>query len=225
MTWAWRQPSWSWRCWPRPGSRSPSRSTTPCSGSADVLARRAAFGPVTVTRYGKTSTIHAAAITCLWHGVFGPRRVQVLLIRDVSATGYDLALVTTDLDASPAAVIERYASRWSIEVAIEDARQVFGAGQAPSRTARAVERTIPFQLACQAIATCWYATAGHDPADTEDHRARAPWYTTKTQPSTADMAAKLRRVIIAARFKASRPDQPTPEEIRVIRLAWEDLAA
>jgi len=52
-------------------------------------------------------------------------------------------------------VIERYASRWSIEVAIEDARQVFGAGQAPSRTARAVERTIPFQLACQAIATCW----------------------------------------------------------------------
>jgi Transposase DDE domain len=193
--------------------------------SLDVLARRAAFGPVTVTRYGKTATIHAEATTCLWHGVFGPRRVQVLLIRDVSATGYDLARVTTDLDASPAAVIERYASRWSIEVAIEDARQVFGAGQAPSRTARAVERTIPFQLACQAIATCWYATAGHHPADTEDHRARAPWYTTKTQPSTADMAAKLRLVIIAARFKATRPDQPTPEEIRVIRLAWEDLAA
>jgi hypothetical protein len=48
-------------------------------------------------------------------------------------------------------------------VAIEDARQVFGAGQARNRTARAVERTIPFQLACRAIATCWYATAGHDP--------------------------------------------------------------
>jgi len=39
------------------------------------------------------------------------------------------------------------------------------------------------------------------------------------------MAAKLRRVVIAARFKATRPDQPTSEEIRVIRLAWEDLAA
>jgi len=58
-----------------------------------------------------------------------------------------------------------------------------------------------------------------------EHRARAPWYTTKTQPSTADMAAKLRRVIIAARFKASHPDQPTPEEINVLRLAWEDAAA
>ena len=45
------------------------------------------------------------------------------------------------------------------------------------------------------------------------------------RPSAASMAAKLRRVIIAARFKASHPDRPTPEDIRVIRLAWEDLAA
>jgi hypothetical protein len=149
----------------------------------------------------------------------------VILIRDGSAAGYDLALVTTDQDASPAQVIERYAARWSIEVAIEDARQVFGTGQARNRAARAVERTVPFQLACQAIATTWYVTAGHDPSDVEEHRARAPWYTTKAQPSTADMLSKLRRVLIAARFQASRPDQPTPGEIHAIRLAWENAAA
>jgi hypothetical protein len=148
-----------------------------------------------------------------------------MLIRDRSTAGYDLALVTTDTAATAGKAIERYAARWSIEVAIEDARQVFGAGQARNRTARAVERTVPFQLACQAITTCWYATVGHDPADVAGHRDRAPWYTTKAQPSTADMAAKLRRVVIATRFKASRPDQPTPEEISVLRLAWEDLAA
>ena len=111
-----------------------------------------------------------------------------MLIRDRSAAGYDLALVTTDTAAPAAQVIERYAARWSIEVAIEDARQVFGAGQARNRTARAVDRTVPFQLACQAVAVTWYATAGHHPADVEGHRARAPWYTSKTQPSTADMA-------------------------------------
>jgi hypothetical protein len=71
--------------------------------------------------------------------------------------------------------------------------------------ARAVERVIPFQLACQAITVTWYIT--------------------KAQPSTADMTAKLRRVLIAARFHASRSGQPTPEEINVIRLAWEALAA
>ena len=171
------------------------------------LAAATAFTQVTVTRYGKAATVSAATVTCLWYSVFGTRAVTVVLIRDKSATGYDLALVTTDLHASAAQVIERYASRWSIEIAIEDAKQVFGAGQARNRTANAVRRTIPFQLACQTIATIWYATAGHDSADIDDRRIRAPWYTTKTEPSTADMAAKLRRVIIAARFKASRPDQ------------------
>ena len=193
--------------------------------SLATLAATTAFTQVTVTRYGRTAVISAATVTCLWPTVFGTRQVTVVLIRDRSAAGYDLALVSTDAAATAAQVIERYASRWSIEVTLEDARQVFGAGQARNRTARAVERTIPFQLACQAITTCWYATAGHDPADVADHRARAPWYASKAQPSTADMAAKLRRVIIAARFKASRPDQPTPEEISVLRLAWEDAAA
>jgi DDE superfamily endonuclease len=189
------------------------------------LASGTVFTQVTVTRYGKTETVHAAARTCLWYTVFGTRPVQVILVRDKSATGYDLALVTTDLGASPAQVIERYAARWSIEVAIEDAKQEFGAGQARNRTANAVRRTIPFQLACQAIAVTWYATAGHDPADVDDRRSRAPWYKTKTAPATADMTAKLRRVLIAAKFKPSRPDQPTPEEIRAIRLAWETTAA
>jgi len=97
------------------------------------------------------------------------------------------------------------------------------AGPQPHRPRR--RACHPVQLACQAVAVTWYATAGHDPADAEDHRARAPWYTAKARPSTADMAAKLRQVLIAARFQVFRPDQPTPEEINVIRLAWEDLAA
>ena len=77
-------------------------------------------------------------------------------------------------------------------------------------------------LACQAIAVCWYATAGHHPADAEARRLAAPWYTTKAEPSTADMTAKLRRVIIAAKFKRVCADQPEPAEIHAIRLAWED---
>jgi hypothetical protein len=194
-------------------------------GSLAQIAATAAFSQVTVTRYGKVATIQAAAITCLWHTVFGTRPVTVVLVRDKSASGIDLALVTTEATATITQVIERYSARWSIEVAIEDARQLFGCGQARNRTAAAVERTVPFQLACQAIATCWYATAGHHPADLEERRERAPWYTTKAEPSTADMTAKLRRVIIAARFKLTRPEQPTSAEIHALRLAWEDAAA
>jgi hypothetical protein len=191
-----------------------------------VLAARATFTEVTVTRYGKTATVRAAVICCLWYSVFGSRQVQVVLIRDKTVSGgYDLALVSTDMQASAAQIIERYAARWSIEVANEDAKQIFGVGQARNRKADAVRRTVPFALACQTLTTVWYATAGYDPADVTAHRDQAPWYTTKTQPATADMIAKLRRVLIATKYRPSRPHQATPEEIHAIRLAWEDAAA
>ena len=113
----------------RAGQRGRPRTKGDRLPALDGLAVTAAFTQVTVTRYGKASAISAAAITCLWPSVFGTRAVTVVLIRDRSASGHDLALVTTDTAASPAQVIERYAARWSIEVAIEDARQVFGAGR------------------------------------------------------------------------------------------------
>ena len=186
------------------------------------LAAAAEFSQVTVVRYGRTETVAAAVLACLWYSVFGSRPVTVVIVRDKPGSGFGIALVTTDREATAEQVIERYAARWSIEVAIEDAKQIFGTGQARNRTAAAVERTVPFQIACQAAAVTWYATAGHDSADLHERRALAPWYTSKAEPATADMAAKLRRVIIAARFRASRPDQPTPQEITVLRLAWED---
>src|SRR6266568_4730575 len=106
------------------------------------IAPTAAFSQVTVTRYGKTETIAVHAFTCLWYCVTGAKTVTVVLIRDKSKTGYDLALVTTQQRPGIAAVIERYAARWAIEVAIEDAKQLFGTGQARNRTARAVERAL-----------------------------------------------------------------------------------
>jgi DDE superfamily endonuclease len=192
--------------------------------SLKMIARNTAFTQVTVTRYGKAETIAVAAFTCLWYHVTGTAPVTVILIRDNNKTGYDLALITTEKNPDIARVIERYAARWAIEVAIEDSKQLSGTGQARNRTAAAVECTVPFQLACQAIAVCWYATAGHHPADTQARRRLAPWYTTKAEPSTADMTAKLRRVLIAARFKRTPADQAKPEEIHAIRLAWEDAA-
>jgi hypothetical protein len=209
-----------------PPARTGKRGRPPKKGdrlpSLAKIAAAAAFSQVTVTRYGKTETIAIHAFTCLWYSVAGTAPVTVILIRDKSETGCDLALVTTETALDSARVIERYAARRAIEVAIEDAKQLFGTGQARNRTARAVERTIPFMLACQAITVCWYATAGHHPADAEARRLNAPWYTAKTEPSTADMTAKLRRVIIAAKFKRLRPDQPGPTEIHAIRMAWED---
>jgi hypothetical protein len=190
------------------------------------LARTAVFTATTMHRYGRDDTVRTATINCLWYSVFGPQPVTVVLIREPDTSrGYDLALITTDLQATTGQLVERYAARWAIEVAIEDAKQLVGVGEAHNRKALAVERTVPFGLACLTLAACWYATSGHQAEDVTDHRTRRPWYRTKTNPSTSDMLAKLRRVLIAARFRPARPEQPSPAEIQTIRLAWEESAA
>ena len=79
---------------------------------------------------------------------------------------------------------------------------------------------MPFGLICFSIGTVWYALHGHAPEDVTGHRVRARWYTTKTEPSYDDMAVKLRRVIIAARFRGSCPEQVTPQETQAVLAAW-----
>ena len=39
------------------------------------------------------------------------------------------------------------------------------------------------------------------------------------------MIAKLRRVLIAAKYRPVHPGEPTPAEIHAIRLAWVGAAA
>ena len=162
-------------------------------------------------------------IDCLWYSVFGTRTARLVLLREPGRPL--LALITTDLAATGARIVERYASRWAIEIAIEDAKQLVGVGEARNRTAQAVRRTVPFGLFAQTLAAVWYLTAGYDPADVTDAVTRAPWQTRKATPSTADALAKLRRVLIATRFRAARPQAPTPAEMHTVRLAWEHADA
>jgi hypothetical protein len=215
---------------PRTGKRGRPALKGTRLGTAKDLATVAVFTAAQVTRYQRTETVHLAQATCLWYGSLHTRTVRVVLLRDdTTDTGYDLALVTTDLTAGVADLVTRYAWRWSIEVTFAEARALLGVGQAHNRTRPAVERTVPFGLYCYTITVTWYALHGHRPSDTAEHRRRAPWYTTKTDPSLADMTAKLRRVIIAARFTPNRTGQPTDAEIRAVHEAWAlaspDLAA
>ena len=175
----------------------------------------------TVRRYGKTEQIMVHAFRCLWYDAFAEQPVQVVIIQDQSKpSGYELALVSTDLKATPAQIVERYADRWPTEVAYEEGKEIFGVGQARNRSEQAVQRTVPFQFLAMTLTIIWYALHGHHPDDVEEHRHRCPWYLTKTTPSFADMLAKLRRVIIASQFHPGRGCAPTPQEITQVRQAW-----
>jgi DDE superfamily endonuclease len=174
-----------------------------------------------VRRYGKTETLMPCQIDCLWRPLGPETPVRVILVKDASKpSGYQLALISTDLDATPAQLVERYAERWPIELSFEEGKELFGVGQARNRTRKAVERTVPFQFLAMTIGIVWYAVCGHHPDVVSEHRARAPWYLTKSTPSFADMLAKLRRVIIAAQYHPGRGQTPTPREIVQVQRAW-----
>lgn len=199
----------------------------PRLGTPTDLAATATWRTTHVRRYGRTDTVRIAEVICLWYGSFHTRTVRVVLVRDDKPRtsdrderGYGLPLVTTDLDSAAEDLVARYASRWGIEQAFADARQVIGVGQARNRLRRAVEWTVPFGLTCLSVVTVWYALHGHAPEDAAIHRSRARWYTTKTEPSYDDMVIKLRRVIIAARFRNPRPDLVTPQETQTVLVAW-----
>ena len=110
--------------------------------------------------------------------------------------------------ASPAELIERYEQRWSIEVCLQDAKQITGTGQARNRTQRAVERTVPFGLLCQTLTVTWYAFCGRAEHDVQYRRHHAPWYRQKRNPSYQDMLSSLRRAVIAAQYSPVTPHTP-----------------
>jgi hypothetical protein len=194
----------------------------PRLGTAADLAAAAAWTRATVRIYGRDTAEDLAEITCLWYGCLDVRTVRVILARDTATT---LALVTTDLTAPAAVLVERYAARWGIEQAFSDARTVLGAGEARTRARRAVQRTVPFAMLAHTLVVLWYARHGHDPAGIDARRAAEPWYTSKREPAFEDMLTKLRRVLICARISGGSAAHPEPEQITAVLAAWHAAAA
>ncbi|MGH4009496.1 MAG: hypothetical protein ACRDTH_15330 [Pseudonocardiaceae bacterium] len=214
---------------PRTGKRGRPRLKGNRIGTPGDIARCASWKTVTVARYGTTATVQVTERVCLWYGTWRTDPVRVILVRDSArktpTNGYDIALVTTDLTATPEEIIARYAARWSIEVTFFDVKNILGVGQARNRVRKAVERTVPFGLFCHSLLIIWYSLHGHPATDTAHRRASAPWYTSKTEPSTLDMLTKLRHQVITARFLPLTPRPATTEEILEVQQAWVLAAA
>jgi len=210
---------------PRTGKRGRPRLMGDRLPSLKDQAEVLTWGSHTITRYSTTATVEIAHRRVLWFHTFGAQPVHLVLVRNPGDKGFDIAILTTDLAAPAEEVVERYASRWSIEVAFEEAKQVTGVGDARNRTEKAVRRTVPFGLICQSLLTLWYATSLHADGIVEDRRRRAPWYRSKATPATADMLFAARRALIAAQFSATPPDALTTSEMHNAVQAWAMAAA
>jgi len=196
------------------GRRPGQQGRTPLKGAKlptlAQIANTAIFTPVTITGAdGRSRTEHVHEFVCLWYTPFYTRPVKVILIRNRGRReGFDVALASTDADASAAELIRRYDSRWTIETAHQEAK-AHGVGEARNRVQKAVERTVPFGFLVQTITITWYAVHGDPQTDLDARRRASPWYRQKTTISYADMLAALRRELIRNEFWSQAPPKTT----------------
>jgi hypothetical protein len=216
---------------PKTGKRGRPRSKGDTLGKCAQIAATAAWQTITVTIYGQARDLQVAVCDALWYGSFKDAEALLVLVRDPgSATSkpYDLGIFSTDRDASPAALVERYAGRWSIEPSNASGKQLMMVGDARNRTASAVERTVPFGFLIQSLTIIWYTIAGYDHIDIDARRLAQPWYRTKTEPSLTDMISKLRCTVTSefpSLFSGMYPGQGYPEQNPDHAVTCDDLAA
>jgi DDE superfamily endonuclease len=146
---------------------------------------------VTLHIYGRREEARLA--DCVAYAYAAPDRpLRVVAVEAIKGGRGQEAFFSTCSDASAEQVIGWYAMRWSIEVMNHDSKQHLGFEEPQGWTRRAVERTAPMAMLLYSLIVLWFAKEGHRhwrPLD-------CPWYTSKTEPSFADMLATLRRLSI-----------------------------
>jgi hypothetical protein len=89
---------------------------------ADLLTELSPM-EVTVRVYGKLSKVHCVVRDVWLRGI--EQKVRVVAIEGIRRP---VLLISTDLSLSAVAIIEMYAARFSLEIAIRDLKQYFGFG-------------------------------------------------------------------------------------------------
>lgn len=148
--------------------------------------RRVSFGI-----YGRTETAHVADCEARVHKSPG-RPLRVVALDPLTGGRQQQAFYSTCHEATAEQVIAWYASRWSIEVAFHDSKQHLGFEEPQGWSRKAVERTAPLAMLLYSLIVLWFAREGHR----SYQPLECPWYTSKTEPSFADMLATLRRYSI-----------------------------
>lgn len=138
--------------------------------------------------YGRLQEARIADCEARVHKTPG-RSLRVVAVQPLTGGRKLQAFYSTCHEATAEQVIAWYASRWSMEVTFHDSKQHLGFEEPQGWSRQAVERTAPLAMLLYSLVALWFAGEGHgfyQPLD-------CPWYTSKTEPSFADMLTTLKR--------------------------------
>lgn len=139
--------------------------------------------------YGRTQEARLAEQVAYAH-VAPERPLRVVAAEAVRGGRGQEAFYSTCSQATAEQVLQWYAMRWSVEVMNRDSKQELGFEQPQGWTRQSVERTAPMAMLLYSLIVLWFAREGH-----RSWRSHCwPWYTSKSEPSFADMLSTLRRL-------------------------------
>lgn len=146
---------------------------------------------VTLEIYGRRE--HARVADQIGHVYAAPTRpLRVVAVEALHGGRGQEAFYSTCADATAEQIIGWYAGRWSIEVTNHDSKQHLGFEEPQGWTRRSVERTAPLAMLLYSLIVVWFAREGHR----QWRPLVCPWYTSKLEPSFADMLGTLRRLSV-----------------------------
>lgn len=164
---------------------------------------------VTLKIYGRHEQARLADQVA--HVYAAPERpLRVVATEAVNGGRGQEAFYSTCSEATAEQVIGWYAMRWSIEVMNHDSKQHLGFEEPQGWSRRSVERTAPLAMLLYSLIVLWFAREGH-------RRWRplvCPWYTSKTNPSFADMLGTLRRLSVRQQVLTLAPAGPGSRKIQ-----------
>jgi len=167
---------------------------------------------------GEARVVEVCTDTAVWyHAGLPPVAIRWLLIRDPQDEFAPQALVTTQLDHTPAQMLEWFVRRWTMEVTLQEARTHLGIETQRQWNDLAIGRTTPALFGLYSLVT--RLAHGLLQADARVVSTTA-WYI-KPRPTFADAIAVVRRELWSSRYFAM--SESCTETIKIPRSVLEHL--
>jgi DDE superfamily endonuclease len=144
---------------------------------------------LTFDQFGLHATLLVKTQQALYYKAGGSRLLTIVLTRDKLGQRPDQMFYCTHVAWHAQQILATYAYRWAIECTFENCKQFLGLEDAANRVRLAVQRTAPMAFFLYSMIVLWFHHLGHHLVKFPDR----PWYTTKKEPSFADMLTTLRQ--------------------------------
>ncbi|MCW8308021.1 transposase [Acidiphilium sp. PA] len=189
---------------PAPRRRPAQRGRPPMKGAAlpklgKVLkSKKTTWTSLVVSQWynAQQRTLLVATGTAVWyHAGQPPVPIRWVLVRDPSGAHEPSAFLSTDLDATPAAILGWFVSRWRVETTFQEVRTHLGVETQRQWSDLAILRTTPALLGLFSLITVWADELART-TNTAVRPNAAAWYC-KREPTFSDAIAAVRRVLWA----------------------------